>query len=76
MKSDKTLRWGIGAMMARRLIGRLLALAGILLVAATPASPVPPKPIMIKGEIIDSWCQVSGITSAPSGARQAAFRSG
>lgn len=48
-------------MMAKRWIGRLLALAGILIVAATPASPVAPKPIMIKGEIIDSWCQVSGI---------------
>jgi hypothetical protein len=47
--------------MANRTIGRLLAVTGLLLAAAAPAATVAPKPIKIKGEIIDSWCQISGI---------------
>jgi hypothetical protein len=47
--------------MVKKLIGRLLAVSAVLLAVSVPASPIPPKPTLIKGEIIDSWCQVSGI---------------
>lgn len=50
-----------------RSIGRLIAVSGVLLAAAAPAAIITPKPMKISGEIIDSWCAISGIMGPAEG---------